>query len=200
MAKSFINPAGTEATYRGSDLEGLLKDSLSTVYHFYLVSIEGNGQVYNYTTSAFDVTAYGTNWSSDNGIVGISPIINTNFLDRELFNIEMFDTDELPISQNRHNFVGGRLLVYLTFWNQSNDSVVGGFNSYRGFIDRVHEKTDTSTKRTIVLECTGEVSNLEHISGYVGSNEGRKQVNPSDTSFQNISRNVEEIRQFWGRF
>ena len=171
-----------------------------TAGFFYRIVIRGNGQTYRLTTGLFDVIYEGFTYSSTNGITKMSPLISTNFLDRKLFNIEMFDTDQLQITQLHEFFIGGAVSVDVDFWDSETDQLVQGYNLYTGYIDRTHTRTDTESNHIAVLESTGSLSNLDLIKGFVGSKEGRRQLGFTDTSFDNISRNKEEIREHWGAY
>ena len=171
-----------------------------TAGFFYRIVLRGNGQSYRLTTSLFDVTYQGFTYSSENGITKMSPLISTNFLDRKLFNLEMFDTSTLKITQLHEFFIGGAVSVNVDFWDSENDQLVEGYNLYTGYIDRTHARTDTERTHVAVLESTGSLSNLDLVKGFVGSKEGRRQLGHTDTSFDNISRNKEEIREYWGMY
>ena len=200
MTLQYLSSTGAKTDYNGSPLRTLLSDSTNTVHHFYRVILSGDGKIHRFTTSAFDVMVEGNLYSANNGITSMSPLINTNFLDRELFNMEFFDTDSLKLSTTHKRYIGGTIEVYLGFWDMTRESYVGGFHLYLGYIDRSNTKAQPDSSLITMLECTGELSNLELTKGFVGSHEGRRQVNPADTSFENISLDKEEIKAYWGKF
>ena len=106
----------------------------------------------------------------------------------------------MKLSKVSKQYIGGTIDVYLGFWDRDREAYVGGFHLYSGYIDRTNLKTSAEEKITTVLECTGQLSNLELVKGYIGSDQGRKQVSQTDTSYENISDAHEGIKKYWGKF
>ena len=160
--------------------------------------------VLRYSDASTDITEvdYFTNkqvtYSRNHPITGLSKPRYNNFLNRELYDIRLFDADGLFTAENLSGWRGISVVSRLGLLGDNYKKIDGNMLIYKGKIDRVTIDTDYNRKRDVIIECSSELSSLSAISGFPLSKEGWSQVNPNDTSFDKITENAEEVIRRWG--
>ena len=179
--------------------------ALDTINPFYMIDIYTRVPL-RYTTAAVNVsdldyfTGETVNYTTDHPITGLSRPKYSNFLDREIYDIQMFPTEENIFTvENANSHRGTPVVSRLGFLDDDFQKIDGNIIIYKGQIDRITFDINYKSRHDIVLECSSSLSSLNTVSGYPTSREGWAQVDPDDTAFHAISEtNSREVVHRWG--
>lgn len=164
----------------------LIKLSFSTTY--YLSSLP------------YDVTYDGDNYTANSGILEYDSPKFSSVVDRESYRIVVTDFQDLMKAEIENNIVGKGIEVRVGFFD-SNDEPVLTTNDvllvYKGFVDSPSISNNWNDK-TVVLEGTSPMSDLDIIVPFISSRDGMDQKSSSDTSFDKIyGDNLVKLK--WGK-
>jgi hypothetical protein len=196
-------------TYSANVANVIDSDSLSP---YFLVKLDfKSGSVYH-TNTPMDVTVagFGT-FDSDNALLGIDSPRLSSVVDREAYKITYSDNDFVFRTRFEEGIIGTPVTVYIGFYNTSNsviDGVLPGSPftnlddlviAYKGFIDSHGYAADTEGQVTAVLECTSPMSSLDLTKPFYTSRDSMRQINVSDTSFDDVYSGSKAINLLWGK-
>jgi hypothetical protein len=155
---------------------------------------------YFLTDSPYPVTYQGNIYSPDGGLIGYDVPRYTTITDREIYKISVIDHADQIQAEARAGCIGRRVTVYgvledpsgVLLLNPSDVIIV-----YKGFVDRVQISTNDEEK-IAVLECASPLAPLDAVRPFLASMDGMDQINPLDTSFDQIYDD-NEIKLKWGK-
>jgi len=196
-------------TYSANVLNVIESDSLSP---YFLVKLDfKDGSVYH-TNTPMNVTVagFGT-FDADNSLLGIDAPRLSSVVDREAYKITYSDNDFVFRTRFETGIIGTPVTVYVGFYNTS-DTVIDGILpgspftniddlviAYKGFIDSHGYAADTEGQVTAVLECTSPMSSLDLTKPFYTSRDSMRQINVSDTSFDDVYSGSKAINLLWGK-
>jgi hypothetical protein len=152
------------------------------------------------TSAERDLVFQGNNYSSQNGIVGISPPNENSLTDRSLFTITLADNNQQYEAQLFNSGVGTRINIWLGVY-QNEVPVLSEENVimiYSGFRDSFLVNDDDG-QRLVELSCSNPMQSLETVNSVFTSKDYAKSINPSDTSYDHVSTIDKNIEIKWGK-
>jgi hypothetical protein len=165
-----------------------------------------------HTTASFDITVSGLGtFSSNNGLLSVEPPKLSNSVDRESYKIVYADASRAIISLFDDGLTGAKATVWVGFYNTTAASISGiapGLPltaisdliiAYEGVVD-TQGYTISPEDGTIiaVIECSSPVASLGLVRSFYTSKESMKQVNVSDTAFDQVQVGSKQTFK-WGK-
>jgi hypothetical protein len=196
-------------TYSPNIKQLLELDNLSP---YFLVTLElSTGTIYH-TNTPMDVNIIGLgSFSSDNSLLAIEAPRLSSVVDRETYKITYSDNNFAFKALFESGIVGTPVTVYIGFYNSSEvviNNVLPGnplnniedlVIAYKGFIDSHGHTTDVESEVTAVIECSSPMASLDLTKPFYTSRDSMRQINPTDTSFDDVYSGSKAINLLWGK-
>ena len=184
-------------------------DNLSV---FYLVQLDYKTGTIYHTNSPMDIDVAGyATFSSDNELLGIDAPKMSSVVDREAYKITYSDNSSSLRTKFELGIVGTPVTVFIGFYNTS-AAAIGGVQpgqpftaytdlviAYKGFIDSHGYTTDVEGAITAVLECSSPMASLDLTKPLYTSRDAMRQINISDSSFDDVYTGSKAINLLWGK-
>jgi hypothetical protein len=183
------------------------------VLTFYLVKIETTSSTLLDTTAAYpiNIPALGT-FSPSNGLLTVEPPKLSSVVDREVYKLIYIDPEFEKIALFEAILTGSKATVYVGFFN-STTTVLGGalpnepltnledlIVAYEGVVDTQGYAIEPSAGTVVAaIECSSPVASLGLIKHFTTSKNEMQQINPNDTSFDQIYTGSSKVRRLWGK-
>jgi hypothetical protein len=158
-----------------------------------------SGPVY-LSTLPYSVTFDGNVYSSDLGIIGYTTPIQSSNVNKQSFSISISDNLSYFKSSVIKSNAGRVAKMYFGFFNSDGTPNLLTENlvmSYSGFIDSAGYTNDFS-EATFTVELSSPMADLSLVNSLVTSPSGMDQINTTDTSFDNVLVDNEQILK-WGK-
>lgn len=196
-------------TYSNNIKQVLQNDNMSP---FFLVALEfRTGTVYH-TNTPMDISVNGLGvFSADNSLLGIDPPRLSAVVDRETYKITYSDNLFIFRSLFESGIIGTPITVYIGFYNTS-DATIGTILpsmpftdisdliiAYKGFVDTHGHTTDVDGEVTAVLECSSPMASLDLTKPFYTSRDSMRQLEPTDSSFDDVYTGSKAINLLWGK-
>ena len=179
---------------------------------FYLVQLDYKTGTIYHTNSPMDIDVAGyATFSSDNELLGIDAPKMSSVVDREAYKITYSDNSSSLRTKFELGIVGTSVTVFIGFYNTSAatvSSVAPGqpftnypdlIIAYKGFVDSHGYTTDTEGAITAVLECSSPMASLDLTKPLYTSRDAMRQINTSDSSFDDVYTGSKAINLLWGK-
>lgn len=184
-------------------------DNLSS---FYLVQIDYKTGTVFHTSTPMDINVVGIGlFSSDNNLKGIEAPRLSAVVDRETYKITYSDNHQELRAKFDQGIVGTPVTVWVGLYNTS-DVVINGILpgqpfsaksdlivAYKGVIDTHGYATDVDTEITALIECSSPMASLDLNKPFYTSKDSMKQINPNDTSFDDVYSGSKAVNLVWGK-
>jgi hypothetical protein len=175
--------------------------------------VEGSYTVVKETTNSYDLTISGLGtFHSDGGLSIVQGPRQSTAVDRETYTVTYVD----PTFEKRALFeaglTGSRLITRVGFFNTTSGTLSGYapgqpilepadiLIAYSGVIDTHGYTIDPDGGAVVaVLEAASPMASLGLSRPFYTSREAMKQVNASDTCFNQISINQSKVTYLWGK-
>jgi hypothetical protein len=183
------------------------------VLTFYLVKVETTSSVILDTTAAYPINIPSLGiFSPNNGLLTVEPPKLSSIVDREVYKLIYIDPEFEKIALFESILTGSKTTVYVGFFN-STDTVLGGalpnepltnledlIIAYEGIADTQGYAIDPSAGTVVaVIECSSPVASLGLVKHFTTSKNEMQQVNPNDTSFDQIYTGSSKVTRLWGK-
>ena len=179
---------------------------------FYLVQLDYKTGTIYHTNSPMDIDVAGyATFSSDNELLGIDAPKMSSVVDREAYKITYSDNSSSLRTKFELGIVGTSVTVFIGFYNTS-AAAIGGVQpglpftaytdlviAYKGFIDSHGYTTDVEGAITAVLECSSPMASLDLTKPLYTSRDAMRQINTSDSSFDDVYTGSKAINLLWGK-
>jgi len=180
-------------TTPSSILSGLVND-VATPY--LILEMEFASGTIRLTNLGFNVTVGGLLYLADGGLTELSPPQLSSVLDREVYRIKLVDFANEYKSTFENNALGTPVTVSLGLEGNYTDLDI----VYKGRIDATSIETnpEEGTKEAII-ECSSPFGALDRTTDRRTDRKTQKQIDSTDTCFDNIYANADEIALRWGK-
>lgn len=177
-----------------SILTGLLDP---TAEPFLLLKIEPvNDANITLTNLGHDITYNLESYLSDGGLTKLSPPQLTNVADREIYKIELIDFDFSYQTLFNNGLVG----AYVTVWLGVNADVSALDIVYKGRVSGLSITSNSEEgTRNAIIECGSPFAALDRTNSRLTDSFYQKAIDPTDTCFNNIFKNTDQIQIRWGK-
>jgi len=163
---------------------------------YLVVDMEFSSGTVSLTNLPYDVVIGAVTYTSDGGLTKLAPPQLTNVADREVYRIELVDMANEFQSYFNDNAVGTDVTVRLGIEGNTTDLDI----LYKGRIDTVQLETNPEEgTKLAVIECSSPFGALDRTSERLTTPTHQKQINPSDTCFDNIYKNTDAVSLRWGK-
>jgi len=157
-----------------------------------------------YTTYPSDLTFLGEMYLTKNVIAGLEKPKMTSVIDRDLYKITFVDSDRQEFA---NYFDSGLLDANVEVHTGFIDNATGlpevneSFIIYKGKVAdyKYHVETDVVGEIKASISCTNPMSDLDAINPYYTSKEFMKQIDPTDTCYNEIFNGSNKLVLYWGK-
>lgn len=166
------------------------------------------------TTAGSDISvpALGGTFSSSAGLSAVEAPKLSETVDKETYKIAIIDPSSDFLKYMENSLAGSMVTVWLAFYNTT-DTTVDGIPpgsllaaephlliAYKGRIDGTGYAIDPDNGTIIAtLDCASPVSALANTKGYYTSKEHMKQLDKTDTSYDEVYVGSAETAIMWGK-
>jgi hypothetical protein len=167
---------------------------------YFILSEFNFGSSYYYTSLPFDVNWNGNTYSADNGLMGFEPPRYSTTVDREAYKITLDAIDQTLVNEVEAGIVHKPVTVRIGFMVNGvpqlgiNDTI----HSYSGTVSAPSIEINDDEKK-LILECSAPLSDLDATSTLYTTKDGISNIDPTDTSFDQILEGSDEIKLKWGK-
>lgn len=169
---------------------------------FYLISVLD----YKTTTYPTNITlSNNETFLSDGKLLEVTPPKLSTVVDREAYSIKFSDVDFFFGQFAETGLVGQTVIVRLGFVDQSTGLPLTNINDtllvYKGQIDGVNYTIDTENVGSVIFEviCASPMANLDGVKSFYGSRPFIRNLNPEDSSFDQIYEGSGKLNLKWGK-
>jgi len=185
---------------------------LPNLSFFYLVQIEFSDGTVRHTSTPHNIDVNGLGlFIADNNLKNIEAPKLSSVVDRETYKITYSDNSQELRTKFDEGIVGTPVTVYIGLYNNST-APIGGVGvgqpftsladliiAYKGVIDTHGYSVDVDSEITALLECSSPMASLELTKPFYTSRDSMRQVNATDTSFDDVYSGSKEITLLWGK-
>lgn len=188
--------------------------ALDNIALFKLVLIKRGSEILFSDTDAdstIEVPGVGT-FTSGSGLQIIEAPRQSSAVDRETYKIGYVDPEFEKQELLYSSLVGCSVTTYIGFYNTTSnviESVPPGSPflnasdlviAYRGVVDTTGYTVDPNEGTVVaVIECSSPVARLDLVKAFYTSKENIQQINPSDSSFNQIYVGSASVSLLWGK-
>jgi hypothetical protein len=191
--------------------------SSDDIAYFHLVKIgpfkdqNGNTVTWRHTPMEGGITINGEFYTDDNTMLHVDAPRQSAAVDREAFKITYADPGFALRPLFESGFSGVPVEVYIGFYN-STDAAINGvgpdlpftspddlFMIYAGATDSPSYNTNLKEDVVVTIECTSPMGALGMIRSIIINKERLQQINPADTSYDELFTGSKGASLLWGK-
>ena len=180
---------------------------------FYLIHMDFASGAIFHTNAPIDIDVVGLGYfDANNSLQSIDAPRLSAVVDREAYKIQYSDNTYEFRAIFEQGIVGSPVDVYIGFYN-TNEFQVNGVEpgqpfsnyedlilAYSGFVDSHGHSTNVEEGEvSAILECSSPFASLDLVKPFYSSRDGMRQVNPLDSSFDDVYQGSKEINLVWGK-
>ena len=177
----------------------------TSVEAFYLVEI-GLSTVYRTTNFYNDITFdNGITYMNDGRLAQVDPPKMSATVDREQYKILLADVDMYFSQYVDSGLVGKDVSVRIGFVDPSNGlpltQIANTVLIYKGRVDSgaYNLSTESAGDSVFAITCSSPMGDLDLVKALSTSKDSLRNIDPSDTSFEQIYEGVGQIELKWGK-
>lgn len=146
-----------------------------------------------------------------NTLLHIDPPRMSSVVDKESYKLTYADPDFLWRPVFEKGFYSVPIIISLGFYNTTNGTLGGAapgypltspadiVTVYSGYIDAPSYSTDLNGETTLLFECSSPMGDLAMTRTLVTSRDNLNQIDPTDTSFDEIYVGSRGLTLLWGK-
>jgi len=163
---------------------------------YLIVDMEFSSNTVRLTNLPYNITVSGNTYVSDGGLTKLAPPQLTAIADREVYRIELVDYSNEYQSYFDSGAIGTAVTVRLGIEGNTSDFDI----VYKGRIDGATIETNPGeNSKNALIECSSPFGALDRTTERLTDSATQKNINITDTCFDNIYNNTDETSLRWGK-
>jgi hypothetical protein len=153
-----------------------------------------------FASTPYPITFNGSNYVTDIGVIDFKVPIQSASVDRQSFSVAISDNLSILKNSVSKSNAGRDATIYMGFFNTDGTPNTNPENVlivYKGFIDKTSYSNDFD-EAVFIIELSSPMADLSLVNTMITSADGMDQYNLTDTSFDKVIEDNEEIVK-WGK-
>jgi len=150
-----------------------------------------------------DLVTFEGTYLSSNMLVGVTPPEATSSVDRSLYEVVLSDPGNALGDQYTQGLIGSKLTVQLGFVDPSTEEplVSDMFMLYSGIVQGKDVNFETDIEGETITKITGSnvLAALDATDGFYSSRETLRNIDPSDSAFDQVYEGSRSLTLLWGK-
>jgi hypothetical protein len=178
-------------------LSNLKSDNLKT---FTLFDFDLENTPAKFASTPYAINFNGAEYVTDIGVIDFKVPIQSASVDRQSFSVAISDNLSILKNSVTKSNAGRDAIIYMGFFNDDgtpNTTPENVLTVYKGFIDKTSYNNDFD-EAVFIIELSSPMADLSLVNTIITSASGMDQINETDTSFDKVIEDNEEIVK-WGK-
>jgi len=175
--------------------------ALTNPKFFLLGKIEFEDTILFLSSLNFTITFNGDTYLKGSSIISFGAPKVSSSVDREIYELVINDQSNILQAKLRVGAIGSLVSVYAGFFDNTGQPMLDPADvilAYQGTIDSGAVVASEDNK-VCKIQASSPMGNLDAIGTYMVSRDGMLQVNPDDTSYNEVIAGSKEINLKWGK-
>lgn len=165
-----------------------------------LIELDFKQELLRIASTPYPITYNGNEYLADIGVIDFRVPIQTSNVDRQSFSISFADNNSVFKNLVSNSESGRDARLYMGFFDEfgvPNTDPENVIIVYEGFID-AHSYSNDFSEAIFSIELSSPMADLSLVNTLVTSPDGMDQISETDTSFDNVLEDNEQILK-WGK-